>query len=148
MALLDAQERVTNDPGCTVEALELSWIAGVPSGFDGGSSGGSSVGCETVETVTVALRVTLPPDPVHVIVYVAFEAGCTPWLPLSGLLPLQAPAAEHELALLLDQLTVDPCPDWMLDGFALMDRVGAGVGVPCPSTLADMRHSRYLKLQR
>jgi hypothetical protein len=44
VASLDAQESVTNDPGFTVEALELSWMAGVPSGFDGGSSSGLSAG--------------------------------------------------------------------------------------------------------
>ncbi len=107
MVFVDAQASVTVPPGCTAEALELNSMAGVPSEFVGGSlvPVGSLLGCETL---IEALRVMLPPDPVQVSVYVAFDVGCTPWLPLTGLLPPQDPDAEHDVALLLDQFSVEP----------------------------------------
>jgi hypothetical protein len=59
---------------------------------------------------------------------VAFEEGCTDWLPEVGLLPPQEPEAEHDVALLLDQETRVLCPCWILEGLALRDKLGAGAG--------------------
>jgi hypothetical protein len=81
LASLAAQERVTAAPRCTTGALAFSSTAGDPSGSAGGFTGGLPAGLEPFETLTEALRVMLPPDPVHVSWYVALESGCTPVLP-------------------------------------------------------------------
>lgn len=62
-------------------------------------------------TVTVAVCTALPPAPVQVKMYVALAAR-TPvdCEPLSGLLPDQAPEAEHDVAFAADQLSVELVP--------------------------------------
>src|SRR5690606_28624612 len=64
----------------------------------------ASVGGDAA-TVTDALRETVPPAPVHSSENVA-APGATPvtlWLPEGDLLPLQAPEAVQDEALVLDQ---------------------------------------------
>ena len=48
------------------------------------------------------------------------------WLPLVVLLPVHAPLAVHELALVLDQLSVLLPPELMLAGVAVKLTVGSG----------------------
>jgi len=50
-------------------------------------------------------------------------------LPLVGSLPLQAPLAVHELALLLDQVSVALCPATMVDGCTPSEIEGVGGGI-------------------
>ena len=50
-------------------------------------------------------------------------------MPLGAFVPVQPPAAVHEVALVEDQFMVDTLPDAMLVGFAENATVGAGVGV-------------------
>lgn len=78
-------------------------------------------------TVTVALYVgLLPPGPVHISEYVLVAVGDTVWLPLVDLLPLQAPEAVQEVALVEFQVNVLVCPEDIFDGLAVMLAVGAG----------------------
>jgi hypothetical protein len=49
-------------------------------------------------------------------------------VPLGAFVPVQPPAAVHELASVEDQFMVDTLPDAMLVGFAENATVGAGVG--------------------
>jgi len=53
-------------------------------------------------------------------------------LPLVGSLPLQAPLAVHEVALLVDQVTVALCPATMVVGCTASVMVGAGGGIEEP----------------
>ena len=46
-------------------------------------------------------------------------------MPLGTCVPLHAPDAEHEVALVEDQVKVEPLPLGTLAGFALIDIVGA-----------------------
>jgi hypothetical protein len=70
-------------------------------------------------------RVTLPPEPLHVSVYVPIVViPLTVWLPEVALPPDQAPEALHELALLEDQLRVLLPPLVTVAGEALSDNVG------------------------
>jgi hypothetical protein len=56
-------------------------------------------------------------------------------VPLAALFPLQAPEAVHEVALVEDQVKVEPLPLATLVGFALIETVGAGVAATV--TVAD-----------
>jgi hypothetical protein len=65
-------------------------------------------------------------------------------VPLVAFVPLQPPAAVHEVALVDDQVTVELLPDVMLAGFAEIVTVGGGIGVgvgvgvdPPPDTDTD-----------
>jgi hypothetical protein len=56
-------------------------------------------------------------------------------MPLSACVPLHAPDAEHDVALVEDQVKAEPLPLGTLDGLALIDTVGAlagGVLLPSP----------------
>ena len=57
------------------------------------------------------------------------------YVPLAALVPLQAPEAVHEVALVEDQVKVDPLPLATLVGFALIETVGGGVAATV--TVAD-----------
>ena len=58
-----------------------------------------------------------------------------PYVPLAALFPLQAPEAVHEVALVEDQVKVEPLPLATLVGFALIETVGGGVAATV--TVAD-----------
>jgi hypothetical protein len=63
-----------------------------------------------------------------------------PCVPFTGSVPLQAPEAVHEVALVEDHVNVDPLPLATLVGLALIDTVGefvvVGEAVPT-ATVAD-----------
>ena len=58
------------------------------------------------------------------------------YVPLVAWLPDHAPEAVHEVALVEDQLKVEPLPPVTLDGFALIETVGDG-GLAATVTVAD-----------
>ncbi|HXI75522.1 MAG TPA: hypothetical protein VNH21_00195 [Steroidobacteraceae bacterium] len=58
-----------------------------------------------------------------------------PYVPLAALFPLQAPEAVHEVALVEDQVKVEPLPLDTLVGFALIETVGGGMAATV--TVAD-----------
>ncbi len=80
-------------------------------------------------TVTTTVPLALPPTPlqfsVNVRSAVSDDMVCEP---LIALLPDQSPAAEHELALLLDQFRVVEPPLLTLVLLADSDTTGAGGG--------------------
>ena len=64
--------------------------------------------------------------------------GDTVRVPLVAFVPVQPPAAVHEVALVEDQVTTDTLPDVMLVGLAEIDTVGAaGVGVGAGEELTE-----------
>ncbi len=83
-------------------------------------------------TITVALaRLELPPAPVHVKLYVLLPSVVglmlKPALLLVACVPLQAPLAMHDVALVLLQVKLLLLPLTMLLGLAVIVAVGAGV---------------------
>src|SRR5688572_29525003 len=76
----------------------------------------------------------MPPAPVQLSVNVAsaFNAPVAS-LPATALAPLQAPDAEHAVALVLDQLKVPAPPTLTVTGLADSATVGAGAGPPPPA---------------
>jgi hypothetical protein len=80
-------------------------------------------------TVTVALATDdVPPAPVQDSVYVVVLVGDTARVPLVALVPVQPPAAVHDVALLDDQVTVAIWPEAMLVGLAENATVGGEAG--------------------
>ena len=77
----------------------------------------------------------MPPLPVHVSAYVVVLAGETTRVPLVAFVPVQPPAAVHEVELVEDQEMVDTLPDAMLVGFA--ENATVGTGVCCVATDAE-----------
>ena len=76
-------------------------------------------------TVTVAEALALPPLLVQVKVYVWFAAKApVEVVPAVGLLPLQAPPAVQELALVLSHVRVELCPLVMDVGLTVRLTVG------------------------
>jgi len=75
-------------------------------------------------TVTVALLLVVPPVPVQASVYVVVAVGETVALPLVPLLPLQPPDAVHELAFVLDHVSVEDWPAAIDVGLAVIETVG------------------------
>jgi hypothetical protein len=73
-----------------------------------------------------------PPAPVQIKVYVWTPAvvGATLVLPLLACVPLQAPLAAHDVALVLDHVNVALPPTAILDGVATNETVGTAGGVP------------------
>ena len=63
------------------------------------------------------------------------SAGDTVALPFNGSLPPQPSEAEHELAFVLDHVSVEDCPALIDAGFAEMDTVGVGAAVTVTVTL-------------
>ena len=79
-------------------------------------------------TDTVADCEALPPVPVQVKLYVVFAVSApVDCDPLTGMVPLQPPLAEQEVALLADQVSVELLPEVIALGPALNMTVGA----PC-----------------
>jgi hypothetical protein len=86
-------------------------------------------------TLTVVLCEAEPPAPVQAKVYlVAAASAAVLSEPLSASVPLHPPEAVHEVALLDDQLSVDPAPLVTVLGVALRVTDGAGV---VTETVAD-----------
>jgi hypothetical protein len=68
-------------------------------------------------------------------------------MPLTACVPLHAPEAEHEVALVEDQVKAEPLPLGTLAGFALIDTVGGLAGVLLPAsplivTMAEVTEPR------
>jgi hypothetical protein len=101
----------------------LVTVAGGAGGGVGGGGGGGGVG---VLTVMVVLALALPPVPLQARLYVEVAVRLpVVWLPFVVLVPLQAPLALQEVALLLLQVRVAALPEVRVDGEALKDAVGA-----------------------
>jgi hypothetical protein len=81
-------------------------------------------------TASTAEALALPPGPVQVSMYVSVPAtlGETVRLPDVACVPLHAPLAMQELALLLDQVSVALLPTAIEEGFTPIVTVGDGVG--------------------
>jgi lysine/ornithine N-monooxygenase len=58
-------------------------------------------------------------------VYVVVAVGKTPRVPLVAVVPVQPPLAVHEVAFVLDQVSVELLPEVMVVGVALKLTVGA-----------------------
>lgn len=58
--------------------------------------------------------------------------GLTDCVPLVGSAPVHAPEAVHEFAFVLDQVIVEDCPEVIGFGFAEIEAVGTGGGLPPP----------------
>ena len=56
--------------------------------------------------------------------------GDTARVPLVAFVPVQPPAAVHEVALVEDQVTIETLPEVMLVGLAEIATVGGGVSPP------------------
>jgi hypothetical protein len=110
VALLDVHVRVEVLPRAIVLGLALKLtVAGVPR-----------------LTVTVADCAALPPAPLQVRAYVAVLVSApVDCVPLTALLPVQAPEARQEVALAADHVSVEALPLATLLGPALSMRVGA-----------------------
>ena len=80
-------------------------------------------------TLTVAVAVAEPPVPVAVIVYVVVAVGLTDLVPDVATAPMPL-SIVTDVAFVLDQVSVDDCPEVMLVGFAVMVTVGAPLDVP------------------
>jgi len=85
-----------------------------------------TVGAVEGLTVTVADAIPVPPVPAQDSVYVVVAVGDTTWVPLVASAPVQPPDAVHEVALVLDQVSVEVLPESMVVGLA----VNVTVGVP------------------
>jgi hypothetical protein len=83
-----------------------------------------TTGVEPGVTVTVAEALVVPPAPVQLNVYVEVEVGDTLSELEVLLVPLQAPDAVQEVALVEDQVRVDDEPDVMEVGKAESETVG------------------------
>jgi hypothetical protein len=115
VAFVDDQERVELEPAATVVGLALR----------------STVGAGVAWlTVTVALRLLVPPTPLsQVRVYVVVAAsGPTLWLPEVAFAPLQPPDAVHESASVVVQVSVDD--PWAATVVGLASRSIDGSGLP------------------
>ena len=111
VALVDVQVKVELPPLATVPGLALMPTVGTCCGL----------------TVTVVDCAALPPAPVQVSPYVALALSApVDCEPLTGMLPDHAPDAEHDVALVADQVRVELLPLITELGLALRLTVGAG----------------------
>jgi hypothetical protein len=92
-----------------------------------------------VVTATGADALVLPPTPVHVMSYERFPAALcvTLSLPLVCGVPLHAPLALHEVALVLDQVRVRGCPTKTFVELVEITTVG-GLGIVSVATLLPL----------
>ena len=120
VALLVVQVKVDDPPLTTEDGLALRVTVGALDA-----------------TVTVAVRLALPPAPTQVNVKLVVAASApVDWLPLAAFVPLQPPDAVQLDALLELQLSVEEAPLSTVDGLA--DRVtegGAGGTVTATDTV-------------
>lgn len=121
VAFDEVHDSVVRPPEATVVGLAVSVIVGGAEGL-------------LESTVTDAVRVVVPPAPVHASVKVVLaEIEPMFWLPLVALLPAHPPVPPlptQLVAPLLDQLSVVAPPDGTDEGFAENVTVGAGVAEP------------------
>ena len=75
-------------------------------------------------TITVALALVLPPEPVHASVYDVLEVGEIDCVPLVAFVPVQSPEAVHEVALVEDHVSTEDWPEVTEVGFAERATVG------------------------
>ena len=92
-------------------------------------------------TVTVAVRLALPPAPAQVSVKLVVAASApVDWLPLVAFVPLQPPDAVQLVAFVEDQAREPLPPLATLVGLAVIVTIGAGVGeLLATVTVADAR---------
>jgi hypothetical protein len=87
-------------------------------------------------TVTVAVALCAPPDPVQVRLKVLLLVSAPEdSLPEVALAPDQPPEAVQDVAFVEDQVSVEDAPLAMFVGFAASDTVGTGVGGGEPFTV-------------
>jgi hypothetical protein len=97
----------------------------VPLATELGAALISTVGAGEL-TETAADCVALPPGPVHVNEYVELaDTAPVDCEPVSPLEPLQPPDAVQEVALVLDQASVEEVPEFTMLGVALSMTIGA-----------------------
>jgi hypothetical protein len=97
-----------------------------------------TVGAATggLDTATVASLVALPPGPVQVSAKTSLEVSQPVFLaPLSGLLPVQSPAAVQAVAFVADQLINVRLPLVIVLGVAVTVTLGAGAVPPTTATV-------------
>jgi len=83
---------------------------------------------EALPTVTVVLLLVLPPEPVHVKVYVVLAVGETDCELESAFVPVNVPPeAVHDVAPVDDHVSVELCPAFIEVGDAVSVTIGAGV---------------------
>lgn len=108
--------------------------AGLAARVKVGTGGGGGVPF----TVTVAVCCAVPPLPLQLNANVLLvESGPTFCVPEGAFWPLQAPEAVHDVALVLDQVSVLVPPDCTLVGLAVRVTVGAGGCAPLTVTVTD-----------
>ncbi len=119
VALVDVQVKVELPPLATVLGLALMPTVGVRCGL----------------TVTVVDCAALPPLPVQVSPYVALAVSApVDCEPLIALPPDHAPDAEHDVALVADQVSVELLP--LITELGLAPRLTVGAG-DVTDTVAD-----------
>jgi hypothetical protein len=103
-------------------------VEDAPAATEAGLALICTVGSGLTITVTVA-GVLDPPAPLHVTVKLPVsDIAPVLWVPLVASVPLHAPDAAQEVALLEDQVSSLGAPGLTVVGEALMDAVGAGGG--------------------
>jgi hypothetical protein len=120
------QEVALADPQVSVEAPPPATIVGLAASV--------TVAAGMMATVAVTALLT-PPAPEQTREYVAAAVrAAVLWLPLVGLLPLQAPEAVHEVALAELHVSIEALPLATAAGFAASETVAAGITVTAAVT--------------
>ncbi len=115
-------------------ALDQVSVDDPPDATLAGEALNATVGSGAAATVTVADLFAEPPVPAQVSAYVEFAVTApVDCVPDVDFVPDHAPLAEHELALVLDHVSVEALPALTLVGDALIDTVGADT----TATIAD-----------
>jgi hypothetical protein len=112
-----------------VESVEVHVkVEDAPAATEEGLALICAVGNGLTVTVTVAGGL-VPPAPLHVTVKLAVAVSAPVlWVPLVASVPLHAPDAAQEVALVEDQVTSLGAPGLTVVGETLMDAVGTGAG--------------------
>jgi hypothetical protein len=112
-----------------VESVEVHVkVEDAPAATEAGLALICTVGSGLTVTVTVA-GALVPPAPLHVTVKLPVpDMAPVLWVPLVASVPLHAPDAAQEVALLEDQVSSLGAPGLTVVGEALMDAVGTGGG--------------------
>lgn len=112
-----------------VESVEVHVkVEDAPGATEAGLALICTVGSGITVTVTVA-GALVPPAPLHMTVKLPLpDMAPVLWVPLVASVPLHAPEAAHDVALLEDQVRSLDAPGLTVVGEALMDAVGTGAG--------------------
>jgi hypothetical protein len=103
-------------------------VEDAPPAIEAGLALICTVGNGLTVTVTVAGGL-VPPEPLHITVKLAVpDIAPVLWVPPVASVPLHAPEAAQEVALLEDQVSSLGAPGLTMVGEALMDAVGAAGG--------------------